>query len=338
MTDQFESSSRHWLRWGKALFQATILALVAWGIWRAVGDAWEDLSGAGLGLFQLQLRWVVLAMACYAIGFLPSCLFWKKTLEAMGQRPNWPEILTAYWLGHLGKYVPGKALVVVIRTSLIRSPRVDATVAATSIFVETLTMMAVGAALAATILAFRSDQPGLLLLALGLALCAGLPTWPPLFRQLVRWFQVRRANPQIEQAVAGLDARLMAFGWLAMTTGWLFIGLSLWATLNALPKTQSPLSDLPLLVATISLASVAGFLSLVPAGLVVRELVIIELLESAGYDKVTAIVSAAVLRLVCLILELGLSAVLYARVHWQRRAMASPAQEVEATNPGVEEP
>ena len=301
------------LIWGKVLFQAIVLVLVAWGIWRALNNARDEFSQAGMELFQLRYEWLVLAGFCYAIGLFPACLFWKRTLEAMGQSPKWAETITAYWLGHLGKYVPGKALVVVIRTALIKSSRVDATIAATSVFVETLTMMAVGAAIAATVLAFQSQQPALIGLALALALCAGVPTWPPLFRSLVRWLQVHRANPLIEQAVAGLDARLMASGWLTMITGWLFIGLSLWATLNALPVPENPLSNLPLIVATIALASVAGFLSLLPAGIGVRELVLTTLLEPF-YGPVIALVSAALVRLVWLVFELVFAAVLYARI------------------------
>ena len=47
--------------------------------------------------------------------------------------------------------------------------------------------------------------------------------------------QVRRANPQIDEAIAGVDYRLMAFGWLIISVGWVLMGLSLWATLRAIP-------------------------------------------------------------------------------------------------------
>jgi len=53
------------------------------------------------------------------------------------------------------KYVPGKALVVILRAGLIRSRRVNAVVAAISVFYETLTMMAVGSFLAGAILVLR---------------------------------------------------------------------------------------------------------------------------------------------------------------------------------------
>ena len=84
------------------------------------------------------------------------------------------ETTRAYYVGHLGKYVPGKALVVIIRTGLISGPRVDTTVAAVSIFIETLTMMAVGAFLAAD----RSAATMTERLAEGVPLDAG--TWESL--------------------------------------------------------------------------------------------------------------------------------------------------------------
>ena len=91
--------------------------------------------------------------------------------------------MRAFWIGHLGKYVPGKAMVVILRTGLVYSDRVNRTVAVTSVFIETLTMMAVGAFVAAASLMLTSENSTLMWLALGLMLMSGVPTWPPLFRR-----------------------------------------------------------------------------------------------------------------------------------------------------------
>jgi uncharacterized membrane protein YbhN (UPF0104 family) len=230
----------------------------------------------------------------------------------MGQRPGVLQTMQAYFLGNLGKYVPGKALVVVIRAGMLRKAGVDAAIAATSVFVETLTMMAVGAALAALILAsLFHDQRQLLALAIVLACCAGVPTWPPLFRRIVAWLQVRRASPEIDQAIQHLDLPLMAYGWLTIAGGWLLFGLSLWATIMAIPGAplDGPLTHLPLLTACAALAVVAGFLSLLPGGLFVRELVVMTLLVPA-FGQVVAIVAAIALRIVWLATETAMAALL----------------------------
>jgi glycosyltransferase 2 family protein len=300
------------LRWAKQLFRLLVLALVAWGIYHALSRAGARLDDQQFALREVDPRWLAVAGVCYVIGLVPCWIFWHRTLRAMGQFPGYRESLTAFWIGHLGKYVPGKAMVVVLRTALVHGPLVNKTVAATSVFVETLTMMAVGAFVSAVILVVTSDQRALTLLAIGLMLGAGLPTFPPIFRRLVRLLQVHRANPDITAAIAGVGYALMAAGWIMIAVGWVFLGLSLWATLRALPIAD-PSGDIPLLTAAVGLAMVAGFLSLIPGGLGVRDGILITLLAPTMGGRV-AIVSAILLRVVWLAAELVVSALLYGTI------------------------
>ena len=69
-------------------------------------------------------------------------------------------------------------------------------------------------------------------------------------------------------------------------------------------------AQFPLYVASVSLAMVAGFLSLIPGGAVVRELVLAELM-APRFGDVVAVVSALLLRLTWLVAELVISAILY---------------------------
>lgn len=108
----------------------------------------------------------------------------------------------------------------------------------------------------------------------------------------------------------GLNLQTMSYGWLIMTFGWCLNGLSLWLVLKGLPDTHVVLNDFPLALACVSLATVAGFVSLLPGGIGVRELVIIPLL-SARFGPVTAIVAAIVIRLVWLAAELLTSGIIY---------------------------
>ncbi|MDA1052427.1 MAG: lysylphosphatidylglycerol synthase transmembrane domain-containing protein [Planctomycetota bacterium] len=320
MTAEVKGRKSRTTYWIKFAVRAVILALVAWGVWRTALKARGEFADKGVAWNELHWKWLGLAMLFYLVGMFPSCVFWWQTLRAMGQRPTFRETLRAFYVGHLGKYVPGKALVVVIRTTLIRSERVDTTVAATSVFVETLTLMAVGAVVAGGLLAaLPRTQPGFILLALLLAVCAGLPTYPPLFRRAVRLLQVHRANPDIDRAIDGLNAKLMGLGWLLISVGFLCFGLSLWATAQAIPgaATIPTLNDLPLLTAAVALALVAGFLSLLPGGIGVRELVVIPLLQPQ-FGPVVAIISAVLLRVSWLAAELLFAGILYFAVRPQR--------------------
>ena len=210
-----------WLVAAKALFRLLILAVVVVGIWHTVVKGLAELEARQFSVSQLNPWWLAASGLAYLAGSLPCWLFWHRTLWAMGQRPRPLETLRAFFIGHLGKYVPGKAMVVILRTGLVRSARVDTTVAVASVFVETLTMMAVGAFVAAAILAVQyHDQVKLLLLAVVLMVCVGGPTLPPIFRRVVRWLGARKFNPEIDRALAGLDYRLMAFGWVIVALGW----------------------------------------------------------------------------------------------------------------------
>ena len=76
-------------------------------------------------------------------------------------------------------------------------------------------------------------------------------------------------------------------------------------------------------VGLLSLAMVAGFLSLLPGGVGVRELVVMTLISvQPAYGPVVAIVSAVLLRFSWLMAELLVSAILY--FGWR----AEPADEV----------
>jgi uncharacterized membrane protein YbhN (UPF0104 family) len=256
--------------------------------------------------------WLALAGVLYLLGLLPAGLFWHRVLLVLGQDARLGETLRAYYVGHLGKYVPGKAMVVVIRAGLIRSHRVDTSVAAVSVFFETLTMMAVGALIAAAILAtaFRG-QTLLFSGALTLMVLAGMPTLPPIFRRLVRLLGVGKADPSVRKKLENLGYATLLLGWGAMSVVWILLGLSLWAVLRSMGSADAGLlGQLHLCTAAVSLATVAGFLSLVPGGAVVREAVLAELLVPR-LGKVIALLSAVLLRLVWLLSELVISGILY---------------------------
>ena len=54
------------------------------------------------------------------VGLVPMAWFWHRTLAALGQPAPWRATLRAYFLGHLGKYVPGKAMAVILRVAAVR--------------------------------------------------------------------------------------------------------------------------------------------------------------------------------------------------------------------------
>ena len=162
-----------------------------------------------------------LAGLLYLVGLLPEGLFWHRSLGALGQNVPLGRTLRAYYIGHLGKYVPGKAMVVVLRTGMICGPGIDTGIAAASVFLETLTMMAVGAMLAAAILAFGYAGHGpWLWVSLAMMVAAGIPTLPPVFSRLARLLGVGRSNPAVAAKLAQFRYRTLLWGWVIMLAGW----------------------------------------------------------------------------------------------------------------------
>ncbi len=298
----------------KRLFLAAkvvAFALVVWFVRGTLLDAWRQL---GEHEWSLRPGWLAAACGLYLLGLLPAGVFWWRLLRVCGQDARIGETLRAYYIGHLGKYVPGKAMVVVLRAGLIHGTRVDPGVAAASVFAETLTMMAVGAGVAAAVLAIRvHDERALFWGAIGLAIVSLAPTIPPVFHRLARLAGVGRSRPEVLEDLRKLGYQSLMAGWIGMTLVWGFLGLSLWATIRAVGiDGLGPLEHFTGYLAAVSLAMVAGFLSLIPGGLGVRDVVLLRLMArllplSAG----EAALAAVMLRLVWLVSEVAISVILY---------------------------
>jgi len=288
-----------------------IFALVVWFVRGTLVDAWHQL---GQHRWSLRPWWLLAACGLYLLGLLPAGLFWWRILRVCGQDARIGETLRAYYIGHLGKYVPGKAMVVLLRAGLIHGHRVDPGLAAASVFAETLTMMAVGAGLAAAILAVHvRDEWSLFWGAVGLAAASLAPTIPPVFRRLATWAGVGRSQPEVRRNLQRLGYKTLLGGWGAMVIVWCLLGLSLWATIRAVGAgSLGPMEYFTGYLATVSLAMVAGFLSLIPGGLGVRDVILLRLTArllplTAGQAALVAVV----LRLVWLLSEIVISAILY---------------------------
>jgi uncharacterized membrane protein YbhN (UPF0104 family) len=305
-------------KWLLLALKLLIVALVVWFVRGTLLKAWQQI---GEHRWSLDPAWLGAAGGLYLLGLLPAGLFWCRVLRVLGQEAGLGETLRAYFIGHLGKYVPGKAMVVVLRAGLVRSHRVDTTVAAASVFFETLTMMAVGACLAAGILAVRLREERLMFwVAIGLMAVAGLPTVPPVFKSLAglstRLAGKGQPHPATQAGLAKLGYGTLALGWACMGLSWVILGLSLWATLRAMGIDQfGPWAHLSSYTASVALAMVAGFLSLIPGGLGVRDLILVQLIERlCEVGAAEAAVAAALLRLVWLVAELLISGILYVSV------------------------
>lgn len=222
-------------RW-RGIARGLVIVIVGVGLGATIRDAWGELQ-ADPGQWQLLQRlpwgWLLVAAACYAVGLLPPACYWYRVLRAFGQPVTWQRAMAAHLLGQLGKYVPGKAMVVVMRTAAIRGPGVQMPVAAVAVFVESLAMMASGATLSGVVIALQGEHPGVTGLAAVVALLVAVPTLPPLFRQLVRVIARRKVTASVGSIETAIRWRLFLAGWGWMLLTWTFLGASFAAIVHA---------------------------------------------------------------------------------------------------------
>ena len=345
----------HRLRWKKWLFAVVkllVFGLLVWFLRDMLTKAVADLRKHP---WQVQPAWLVLAGVCYFVGLMPVPIFWNRLMRSAGQDVGLFETIRAWWISQIFKYIPGKAMVLIVRTGMLRSPQVETAVVGASVFVETLTMMAVGSFVSFVILIVVNwHELGTLLgnvtswstfleifanraflttfAALGMFAGMGLPTWPPIMRFAIKVLRLGRLNPSAAKKISHVSHNVLVVGWLTIAAGWFIQGIGLWATLRSLGVSVS-LTDLPMNTVTVAMSTVAGFLSLIPGGAGIREVVQTELTVKQ-FGAGTALVAAIFWRLVMLVAELIISSILYLLGPRGLRRKLSDPSEVPAASTG----
>ncbi len=239
--------------------------------------------------YQRQNYWrvdslpILIAMLCYAITMTLIGYYWFRTLRYFNQpAPYWPTH-RIFMFGQLAKYIPGKAMVFVVRVGMLRPYGVQIVPATVSVFMETLGTIGIAAALSTGFLLLHQPDPKHIWLALLAFVGAVTPTLPPIFNIALRFLLRKKLGAQEQAGIRPLNWSHFLFGWYIIAPALCFAGLSLFFTLKALPATNLGDNWSPFLIigciGTACLAAVLGFISFLPGGAGVRELVIMLLLE-----------------------------------------------------------
>lgn len=288
-----------WLRWAIVVVVIAGLVLMLRGVIR-------DLQSSKIDLRQLRWEWLVASCVLYGLGTIPGGIYWHRVLIDMGQRPTWRRSLRAFFFSQLGKYVPGKAMVVVMRSTMISGPEVRPAIAVTSVFVETLTWMAVGATIGSLLLAFlHPEKQWLVPIGIGFAVCAFLSLSPPVLGRALQMARRLKGRADDGSEIRSVGYGTIARGWLLMSLGWTLVGASMWAVLKAVPGPSADWNHFGVAMECVTLSIVIGIASLIPGGLGVRELVIVPLL-TRDFGAPKALACAILIRLIWLISEVGI--------------------------------
>ncbi len=276
-------------------------------------NEWSKLEGRTL---TLDWGWLAVAAALYLVGSGFNAWFWWLCMRAFGQRPQLAEAIRAFFIGHLGKYVPGKALVIIMRTGMVQGPEVRTSAAALAVAYETLVCMAAGALLAVAIFLIPGREEGRLWLALLLLPAAGLPILPMVFNPVARKL-VDRFGKADSEPLPHLRTPTLLGGLLLSILGWVFMGASLVATVRSIELVGHPPYALTwdhLLTCTayLCVATVAGFFTPMPGGLGAREVFLVELFKPTPLGAMgLAGVVAPLLRAVWILSEVAIAVLLY---------------------------
>jgi uncharacterized membrane protein YbhN (UPF0104 family) len=290
----------------KAALTVVVLAFVG----RHVLGTWRDLSSSGRSL-RIEPAWVVGSGLLYLLGLAAFGVYFWRVLAAGPTPTALLPSMRAYLISHLGKYVPGKAMVVVMRAGMVSTAGARPAAAAFATLYETLVMMAAGGLVAA--LGFVMGQGAtarvpvpfsggaevdapLAWLALAPGLAFLVVVWPSVFPRLASLAKVPLPGVGPE-ALPRFSMGLLLEGLAWSTLGWVLLGLSQVAVIRSLMPEGLPAAAWPLAIASVSLATVAGFVvPIAPGGLGVREWVLWTALASV-IDRDLAVVAALVLRL-----------------------------------------
>ena len=338
-----------WKRTTIAALKAVIAAVVLWAVGRHVLRTWDDLVDRGVTL-RFEPVWLAASGLLYLVGLAAYGVFYERILRASATPIGLVPALRAYLVSHLGKYVPGKAMVVVMRAGMVVPFGARASTAAIATFYETLVMMAAGGLVAGVGFAMAGDSgrvsltlPGwgplelpmyrlAALASLGLGLAFSVVVAPRVFGRLAGLISLPIPGVGPE-ALPRLSGRLLVQGLIWSSIGWILLGLSqlavVYSMLDGTTTGVAALGRLPVITAAVALATVAGFVvAVMPGGLGVREGVLMSALApSLGPDR--SVVAALVLRLVWVAAELAAAAVLVPLLR-PARAASKPPLEAEA--------
>lgn len=329
------------LRWGLFLLVLWYVATQARTLWEANRDIdvqidWKYLVAAGI---LSQLSW------------LPSTWFWQRLIELLGDRnlKRYP-LIRAYFCGSLGKYVPGKAAVILVRSALAKKHGVSFVRASIASIVEAGAVMLVGCvvtiALAVTVIPpeavptwfieavpRESTSWSTLLIAVAILLMAmpvvAMPAnW--IFSKITHIVEKRsQQDPQSEsnetivsseqptndgtdEPISGkLTWQFVAAASLMFALSWAGHGLSLLLVLRSMQSEVVTIDAWLISTAAAAAGTSIGFFAVfAPGGLAVREGLIITMLAPSMGGPI-AVAAAGLHRLASLVAESAIALTLY---------------------------
>lgn len=305
-------NARRWIQRAFAVAVLVGLCVVLVNQWPRVRPHLDDLSAPAL----------VGALASLVVAQVLSLFAWRTIVTDLGSPLPLGSAARIYFVGQVGKYVPGSVWPVVAQMEMGRDAGVPRSRMAVSFVVTLLVSVVVGLGIGLPTLVSSGQSwvPALVAIALGLLVFLR----PTLVNQVVdRGLRVVRRPPLEHQLSRSALLRCAGLYLLA----WTAFGLHLWCL--AVDVGAEPLTALPVAIAAFAVAANLGTLFVIaPAGAGVREvLVVVGLGPVLATGPATAV--ALVSRLLVTLADVGAALVALAAYRRQRRrpsASTAPQQ------------
>lgn len=282
--------SRSLRRWSRLIGVAIGLAGIAFVV-RAVVRDWDEVSRA---ISEANPWFLVLALALGGVAMTGIGLAWHTSLRALGTRLSLVDSMRGYFVGQLGKYVPGGVWAIMGRGEWARSGGVPGALAYTSVLLSMGTAYLAALTLTAILLPLsgflEADDDARYLLVL-LLLPIGFALLVP--RILERIFTLLRRLTSRELEIVVPRWRTSVLIVLQQVPSWVLIGLVSVAIAAGLGGSADALN----LIWATAVAWIVGFIALpTPGGIGVREAVFVALASSlpVGIGATVAVVSRLV--------------------------------------------
>lgn len=272
-----------------------VVVVLGYGAY-AVSGEWTAIHHAG---DRIGLRWSAAALVAVLAALFTSMLSWRALLAGLGSPLRTASAARIFFVGQLGKYLPGSVFPVLAQMEIATAHKVPRTRTALASVLTMLIALLTGLIIAVVALPFASR---------GMRYAWVFGFVPVLiaclYPKILNWgfgmlLKLAR-RPPLEQPL-GARAIGISLGWSFVS--WACYGLQIWVL--AIRAGAPAGTALPLGIGAFAFAWCAGFLViLAPAGAGVREVVLVAMLAPALGGQGNALAVALVSRGVTTVADL----------------------------------
>jgi uncharacterized membrane protein YbhN (UPF0104 family) len=293
-----------------------VVIVVGYGAY-AVSTEWPGIHRA---VGHIGLRWSAAALAAVLTALFTSMLSWKALLAGLGSPLTTATAARIFFVGQLGKYLPGSVWPVLAQMEIAAAHKVPRHRTGLASVLTMLIALLTGLIAAVVALPFTGSgvQYAWVFLAAPVLVACLIPK--VLNYGFARLLKLAR-QPPLEQPL-GARAIWISLGWSFVS--WTCYGLQVWVL--AIRVGAPAGTALPLAIGAFAFAWCAGFLViLAPAGAGIRELVLVAMLAHALGGRSPALAVALVSRGVSVVADVTTASVAAAYYRRDKKRAALPA-------------